>query len=201
MTRLNFINNIIAFFSGHAFLLSFVGAFFGGEETILTLSFLAGQGIMSAWLVFAGCLAGTLSSDAAWFALGRSRLADKILGWKIFHRGYQKVENIFHKTTKGNIIIMILIGKFLYGTRIITIMYMARRKMSLARFNLYNTIIVTLWLGVIIPIGWSAGKGFSRTVNILHDFERATMVLILLLVLVYLARLAISRWLRDRYES
>jgi len=189
------IENIILFFSGYPFTISYFGAFLGGEETILVLSFLSGQGIIPAWIVFLACTLGTMSSDIFWYFLGKSKAIDWILRRKYFSSGYAKVNWAYDRLTRYNTIGALLMGKFLYGTRILTIFYLSRGKMNLKRFCGYNALIVLIWSAVIVPIGWLAGRGFSLFLDILKDFQFIVGIIIILVILVYVIHKALNRWM------
>ena len=63
---------------------------------------------------------------------------------------------------------MLLYTKFLYGTRLITILHLSSRKISFRSFFLFNIISAVIWLFVVIPLGWLAGMG---VINLLPAFS------------------------------
>ena len=64
------LEEIVLFFKSYPELVSFSGALFGGEETILVIAFLTGQGLFSVKTVFIYAYFGTLVSDWIWFYIG-----------------------------------------------------------------------------------------------------------------------------------
>jgi len=76
----------------------------------------------------------------------------------------------------------LLFIKFLYGTRIMAILYLSMRRMRFLTFLLFNTIGTIIWLVAIILVGWLAGKGVANIDEIYQRFEFVLMTLVLLLV-------------------
>ena len=189
-----FLSSIILFFQDYPFLVSFVGAFFGGEESILSLAYLSGQNILPVLVVFAGCFVGTMASDSFWFYLARHRIIDRSLERKHFAKGYQKVASVLNKSFYGNPFPILLIVKFLYGFRIMTIFYLSREKMNFKKFSYYNAGTAFIWLTVNVTVGWLAGRGFSRAMNILEDARKGLLILVLLIITVSFFRFLLDKW-------
>lgn len=160
----------------------FFGAFFFAESVILAASFLAANGLWSVSSVFIFCLLGTLLSDLFWFFLGMRFL--KITGqWFVYKSVYDKITKFLDKLTKNKPFLALLFIKFLYGTRFLTIVYLSIRKISLRNFILYDLIGTSLWLCVIVPIGWLAGRGASHLISIYRGFNYTILALIIFLIL------------------
>lgn len=177
---------ILSFLSAYPFSVSLAGAFFGGEETILSLAYLSGQGLMPVSIVFVACLVGTVASDSFWFYAARHKFVDQALKYKYFSKGYSKAASIFYKSFKSNLLVKLLLIKFMYGLRIVTMFYLSREKMSFKEFSFYNTIVIFIWLIINVVVGWSAGRGFSKAINILADTQKGLMLLIALIILINL---------------
>ena len=166
----------------------------------MSIAFLSGQGVMPLYIVFAGSIIGTIVSDTAWFFLSRTRAADRMISYKHFSVWYAKVKSIFDKITKNNIIIAILVGKFLYGTRIVTIAYLSRERINYYKFCLYNFVIIVLWTLVIIPIGYLAGEGLGKTMTIFQDFEKVVFYLIVFIILIFIIKSVFTKWLEKKFK-
>ncbi len=192
---MTFWNSIITFFQGYPLSISFIGSFFGGEEIILPLAYLAGQSVMPLWKVFVGCLVGTLVSDLLWFHIARARWVDRLLNTKYLSKGQRKIISILDVSTRHNLFMTMLFLKFAYGTRLITISYLSREKLDMKEFVRYNFFVIFIWISVIVPLGWLAGKGLSMVTDIYHDVEMTLSAIIMLIVIVYFTRIALNRWL------
>jgi membrane protein DedA with SNARE-associated domain len=170
----------------------FIGSFLFGETVIITAAFLAAEGLWSLSDVFWISLAGTVVSDSAWFLFGQRILAFFKRSGKPNPRSERLLSAIENITGK-NRFALILCVKFIYGTRIFTIMYLSMRKMHYGRFAAYDTISSTLWLTVICAIGWLAGKSVTNLVPFLNTFEYAALFLILVIAVFKIGMVWISR--------
>ncbi len=151
--------SLIEQFQNHAFLLFFIASLIGGEEVMIPLAFLVGTGLWDIQTLFLACFIGTLVSDTLWFLLGRHGLQKTELFKK--HKGkYDKVVHFLNKISKKDFVVL-LVTKFLYGTRIFTILHFGVSSMPKSRFILLNSIVILVWLPLALNIGWFAGKGSS----------------------------------------
>lgn len=160
----------------------FLGAFFFGETVILTASFLSGQGIWSLSNVFLLSLTGTIISDGIWFLFGQAifRLTHK---WSNSQKKYHQLIIKLDKITGQKPFLSLLFIKFLYGTRILTILYLSIRKIGFWTFVIFDTIGTIFWLAVMISIGWLAGKGMSNFIPFVQKTEYALLVIALLIII------------------
>jgi len=173
-----------------------IGSFLFGETVILSAAFLAGQGVWPVGNVFLLALAGTLISDILWFLLGNSILHNSDR-WKKYEKEHQHFLTKLEKITGRKPFLSLLFIKFLYGTRILTILYLAVRKVTFAKFFVFGFFGTLIWLGVLLPIGWSAGKGLGNFVEIIDNIGYVFLA-ILALIIIYRA---ISIWMEKRIEE
>jgi len=168
----------------------FVGAFFFGETVILTAAFLAGQGIWSLESVFWLSLVGTITSDSLWFFLGQT-FFKFTYRWERYRDKYQAFLMKLEKITGQKPFLALLFIKFLYGTRILTILYLSIRKVHYPTFFLFNTIGTVFWLLVMIFVGWLVGRGTADAGQVFSRVEYTLTALVLLIVLYRI----ITTWL------
>ena len=91
----------------------------------------------------------------------------------------------------------LLVIKFLYGTRILTILYLSSQKMRFGLFALFNSLGTILWLAVIMSLGVLGGKGL---VNLYPQFQKIQYLIIIILVLVVLFKILTS-WISKRLKK
>jgi membrane protein DedA with SNARE-associated domain len=167
----------------------FVGAFFFGETVIIAAAFLAGQGTLEVLPVFVLAFLATIVSDTVWFLL-----AKKILLWLNRLEKYKThseiIVNKMTKLTGDKPFLALLFVKFLYGTRVITIIYLSLRSIPLKKFVIYDALGTLIWLAVIIPIGWLAGKSAVSLGPALHKAEFAIGFFV---ILVFVIRIG-TKW-------
>ncbi len=182
--------NLLSFYQLPAI---FWGAFFFGETVVITAAFLSAQGIWSLLNVFWLALAGTLISDALWFLFGKSFL--KLLNrWQRYQQKHDKFVKKLERILGRRPFLVLLFIKFLYGTRILTIIYLSLRKIRFRTFLIFNTIGTLVWLVVMIAIGWLAGKGIANVIPVFHRIGYALSLLVLFLIIFKV----ITSWLGKR---
>jgi len=169
----------------------FVGTFFLGESVVLTSSALAAHGSWSVAAVAMWAFAGTVLSDTVWFrsaAMGLDR-------WSAGERGERMVRLSARLDRLGGDrpYRALLFVKFVYGTRIASLAYMAARGVPLRKFVTFDAIGTGLWLAVMIPLGWLIGRGLDNLGADLKRFEGAILTVVLIT-----AAIKGGRWWRAR---
>lgn len=171
----------------------FIGSFLFGETVIITAAFLSAQGLWSPINVFWLSLVGTIASDSLWFIFGR-RILLFFHRWEKYKEQSEKLLVTLERITGKRPFLSLLFIKFLYGTRILTIMYLSVRRMSFPTFAIFDTIGSALWLTAIISIGWLAGKSIVNLVPFLNKFGYALLFLIAIILIFRFA----TTWLTKK---
>ena len=171
-----------------------VGAYFGGDAFLLFLSSLSGQGLIHFWTIILFFSLGTISSDVMWFFLGRTRLAEKLISHKQLNKGYSRLERILTKYGRNDFLLLFVV-KFIYGIRIVTIVYFSRERKKFGRFFGYNSLAVVAITVFVSFLGWMAGKGIHSYVDIYENFRSAIKIIVIVLVLYFILRSLINKWL------
>ena len=109
----------------YPFLLPLIGAFIGGEETIIIISALSAGGFLPFPVVIIFSFIGTMLSDWAWFLFGKYFIVFLEKRPRI-ERGIQTVSAFINRVGGRRYFMGLLITKFLYGTRIIMLFYLGR---------------------------------------------------------------------------
>lgn len=176
----------------HPYLVPFLGAVLGGEETILIMSALAAGGTLTFTEIFLLSYSGTIVSDWLWFLFGM-RFASWLDRRPRIHAKLETVAGFVRSITRGRHFVALLITKFLYGTRIIMIFYLAKERLSFTRFSAYNAAVTGLWALVICSIGWFAGKGVTWIERAFSSVSLALGILLLFVIVLYGARIWLNR--------
>ena len=169
------LETITALLTAHHIIAVFWGAFFFGDSVIFTAAYLAGQLQWPAVPLFATAFIGTAAADTMWFFLG-AFFARRFAGVRFLRREREKAAVLLAKLTGERPAYALIFIKFLYGSRIAMIMYVAARGLSFRTFALYNSIGIFIWLAVFFPIGYLAGKGISSSFPIMNVIEAAVVV-------------------------
>jgi len=196
------LTTILQFFGMYPSLISFLGGVLGGEETIILLSVIAAHGYMNIWTVIIFCYLGILASDTVWYYIGKSSL----FGWFVKRKGvskaYYHLDRALDRATMGNDFQALLATKFLYGFRIITIMYLSRERMNLIKFVFYSAIVDAIWISVVSSIGWFSGKGIKFALlvsnNLIVSFALLGIVLIVFVILMGIISNKLRKWLTKK---
>jgi membrane protein DedA with SNARE-associated domain len=174
----------------------FLGTIIFGEMIVLSAAFLLAEkpALLSNLLFFA--LLGTVISDTLWFLLGKKVLKNSQF-WKKKEEKHKhtidRIDNIAH----GRLFRILCIIKFVYGTRILSIVYLSVRSLQLGKFTLYNSISSLMWLIVVITIGWVAGK---ELINLYPVFRQLEYLLGALIVLIIISKIVMV-WVTKRILS
>jgi len=165
----------------HPIILFAISAYIGGEELIIPLSILVGHGLWDLQTLFIATFISTIMADLTWFLLGRHGIQKHRLFERHKHR-YKKISKFIRKISKSEFKLL-LITKFIYGTRIFSIIYLSLEGLSISKFLKLNFFVVSIWLSAIIGMGWMIGKGSTFFVNIYeHPLILTTGILILIFI-------------------
>ncbi len=165
----------------------FFGTFFLAESIVLASSFLAAQGFWSIKTVFVFSLLGTVSCDFFWYFWGL-RFLKITHQWNTCLNIYDKIAFFADKVTRRSAFLMFLLMKFLYGTRFLMVIYLGAQKMRFLKFVVYDLIVTCIWLLVVIPIGWLAGRGMYSFFLIYKNLNYVFIALIILIIIFKLAQ-------------
>lgn len=171
----------------------FAGAFFFGDSVILTAAYVAGQLAWSPIPLFLAAFFGTIAADTLWFLFGAKLLA-RFADSRFLKKEREKMSGFVQRLVGERPLVALILVKFLYGSRVAMILYVASRGMSLATFTLFNALGAIVWLLVFIPLGYLAGKGIGTAFPYIDVMPAALAVLVLSIVIFRL----ITIWMEKR---
>jgi len=182
------IENIIPFFVSYGVLITFLGGLIGGEEVIITFAFLSAAGMFPLWWIVVFSTMGVYLSDIIVLSIGRSNLIGNFHKLEKYSKVYQKVDYLIVKISKKNLFLTLLYTKFLYGTRILTLIYLGIKKVEWATFLVYDFIVVCIWIVPIILIGWLGGSSFRIIIAVFKRVELTIMLVVIFIILIVIIR-------------
>lgn len=171
----------------YSFVALALGALLLGDVFILAAAFLAGRDLFSIAEVLLFSSIGALGADLFWFAVGR-RQRHKIAALRM----YQNVLPLLHRLTRNNLVLELMLTKYMYGVRLLLLMHMAQHTMSIVRFVLYDIPAIALWLFFLISVGWLAGQGFNSIVPTYQKVSYVVCLSVVLLLTMYFFKKKIS---------
>lgn len=167
--------------TSHAIWISIVAGFLAGEELILVLAFLSAQGMLPVWIVFIFGLIGLLIRDTLLYFIGFLRPLYKLNKYARVNRISANLDSFVQKTTKQSMARMLLYTKFIFGTRILTSLYLGYKRVKPSKFLFNNTLIWAILVTIFISIGYFAGESF---IFIMETFKSMTLAIAFLLLLI-----------------
>ncbi len=177
------------------YVLVFLGTALGGEFALITFAFLSAQGLISLYTLIPLSFLGTYSSDLLWFIVGRTKYFSSMIEHRYASGPVRVVTEMIKRISRGSNFLALVFAKFLFGTRIITIIYVSKTEFALKKFLHYNSYAVTLWVAVVIPIGYASGLGFTYLAHVFKNIYSALGFLLLALALITLLEI----WIRRLY--
>ena len=186
---------LLSFIETYQILIIFIGTFLFGDTVVLSLGLLSAKGTVSIPLIVIFGFLGTVISDSIWFFMAdfihnRKYVKDKL-------NKNKKALIALDKLTGRKPFLFLSFAKFLYGTRILFIVYLSIKKLKYTKFMIYNSIGTLIWLAVLILIGWLSGKGI---INIIPKFMGAQYLLTAAVVLALIIK-GITIWITKRVEE
>ncbi|HNP75005.1 MAG TPA: DedA family protein [bacterium] len=186
------------FLEQYGYLIVFFGAVAGGEIFILAASFMASLGYFNIYAVVLISLAGIILSDSLWYLLGRKgkNFILTCKNWLCLKNYHNRLLDRYFNSHYGKLIIL---SKFVYGTRIVTMITSGYKKVPYRKFFYYNLLSIIIWIIIVVSLGYLLGFSWNR----LSEYN-SYIKYSLLLVLVGLAvlRLAVRQIIKFKhYES
>jgi len=194
------IDTLIPFLGSYFLIVAIIGTILSGNLFVILIATLSGQGIFTYWQVLVVSLIGTFIADTIWFNMGKTKPLKDIIKRPHFLYNYHHIKKILRRSTEKNKFLVFLGSKFIYGTRIITLMYAGRKKMHAKDFIIYNFASSSIWVTLLVTLGFLAGKGFDKFLEFFNNLRTALTVFILIIALIYILWLALSEVILARKD-
>lgn len=186
---------IVHLLQQYQFVAIFIGTGIISEAVIIPSAVLAKQGVFHWYTVYIVAWLATTTSDIIWF-----KGAKLIL--RVTHRlgNYQhKIHRLMHtveKMTGKRTYVFLLVYKFFYGFRSLTIIALSMRHYSFWTYIIFSGLGTAVWLAVIMGVGWLVGLGIDLLPAV-HTFEYVIGAAVLLVVGFKL----VTVWIGKEFEE
>lgn len=172
-----------------------LGTFILGETIVVAASFLAGGGLFSPLIVFVTAFIGTIAADMTWFLIGQyyiRRHESKYLALRVkYPPAFRFLDRLTHTVPLWQALIAV---KFVYGTRILFILYVSVNRLSRPwQFLFYDLLGVWLWLTPLVILGYLLGRGLLTETAM----EQTKWIITSCIIFVLIIKAA-SLWLKQR---
>lgn len=165
------------------YLIIFWGAFFAGESFLIPGVYLMLKGLISyKGYMFFG-ISATIISDSVWYYLGRIIPTGRIKRLAIIQKSLPKIE-IIKNLFKEDGLKILIISKFVYGTRILTQMLCGKMKIPYFKYITVNSIAIFLWINIIFVLTYLTEKGLSIS-HITYSAEISIGLILILIIIIY----------------
>jgi membrane protein DedA with SNARE-associated domain len=172
----------------------FVGAVFEGDVTLILAGVLAHLDLTDLRAAAAvGCL-GAFVADCSCYAIGRARRT-AVLRSRLYQRLAPVIDGLVARIGPWEL----LITRFVYGTRLASMLFWGIRGLPLALFVLLDLVGCAAWAAALASLGYAFSGSAVVVVGKVRRAERWLLVALLLAaVSVFVARRAMRRRLAAR---
>jgi len=146
----------------HGYSIVFLGTIIGGEIVILAAVFLAALGMLNIYLVIILGMLGVVISDSFWYFIGtriKGRLNQSTKTF--FPKRYQYRIELFKDRFVEHYAKFLVASKFVYGTRIVTLITSGYQKIPYRKFLMFNFIGSMIWIVIIVFLGYIMGFSWN----------------------------------------
>lgn len=185
------------FIEHYGLLAVFLGCLAEGETVAMLGGFFVHQHIFSAWQTLLAVFAGAFLGDAAFFALGRSFAASRLVQRISRKPGFNRA----HKLVTDHPNIYVLSNRYIYGMRILGGVVAGLSGIATARFLVLNAISATVWATLFCGLGYVFGLGAEEIVGRALLHHERLLVAFAIGVIVMTAAVAIARSLLHREKA
>ena len=165
----------------HQAIIIFFSTFFFGDEMVYLFGFLSGTEVFNLWLVIIFSILGNGGCDIFWLSVARSKYAAKAKKW-LFSR--KKVKHI--NFGKKKLFMSIFLSKFFYGTRLITIFYVAEKEKNFGKIIFFNTLAVILWVFIVSISMFYMGKFTRISLDFIKDIRWYLSIGVISVIIIYI---------------
>lgn len=197
-------SELVQYLVNYGWVAIFLGSFFLGGSLIAVVGFLGGNGVWTIPEIFLYCYVANIVTDTIFFYSGQ-----RIFGWIDRWRKRANAEppkdheatlKKISRFTGSRTFITLLIIKFIFASRVMTLLYITSQRLSFVRFSLDNFGTSAIWTVIMLAAGWLVAKQVPGADKIL-DSATYLSYAILAIVAVLVLRLVLGRIRRKRREA
>jgi len=168
-----------------------------GDATFVVLMLLSFQFKIPLFIALSASLIGTLLGDTIWYLLG-VKMIGKLKQIKKIEKNYLYLENALNRIFKKKYLLTLIIVKFLYGTRIVTIIYLANNKLKYKKFLIYDIIATIIWIATFTGITYLVSIGFTFILTTFKNIQLAISFVILSIIILNIIQKIITEKVKNK---
>lgn len=177
-----------ALIARYGLLAVFVGAALEGDVAAIMSGVVAHLSLLHFSTVLVVGWLGAVAADCAWYAIGRSRAT-----WARKTQTYQsvgpRIDALVGRLGAGEV----LIARFIFGTRVVSMLYWGIRGLPFARFAALDLIGCAIWVTALTTIGYVFS---GSAVALVGNVKRAEVWLLVAFIVAAVAAVLARRLLR-----
>ncbi len=182
----------IALIQNYGLLMLLLFSVLEGPIVTVIAAYLAHQGFMNIWAVYAVCIAGDLIGDSLFYAVGRygaRRLPPRVSRWLGLTEARSLALNE-HFSAKGGR--TLLFGKWTHSAGMPILVASGLARMDFLRYLWFNLLGTLPKTALFVAVGYFLGAAYSSIDTYIYRASLVLLVLAVVIALVYL------RWQRKR---
>ena len=150
------------------------------------------MGLFPLWWILIFVTLGEFISDFTIFSLAKLKLFHRFKRIEKLTRLYEKADKFIIKVSKKSTFLTILYSKFIYGTRIFTLVYLSSKKTRWKKFILSEFFILIVWMSIMVAIGWFAGTSVKQISSTFKNIEFTLLLLLILIIFIIM----VKKWIQ-----
>lgn len=171
----------------------FVGAAIEGDVAIVVAGVTASLGLLGLAPAMAAAIAGCLAADSFWFLLAKSR-AEAIRATRVYRAVGLQVEALAMRLGPWHIVYC----RFIYGTRIATMMLWGLRELSYRHFIALDILGCLIWAALLGTLGYLGSESAEKMLGQAQEAEMWFLGFVAAVVGVVIAYRKVKRRLLSR---
>jgi membrane protein DedA with SNARE-associated domain len=191
-----FIESVGLLISNHhsiQYIIVFFGSLVGGEPALFALGFLVAEGVLQIEPILFIVYIGAFLPNLLWFLLGNSKFFYKIASHRYLNTTFLTITEAIVRVSRGSHLIAFLIMKFMIGTQFLLIIYVNKMTLSLKQFFYYQLIVASLSVGVVMTMGYYAGRWFGYLKDVFQNLYAGIGFILLILVCIVMFQIWIEK--------
>jgi membrane protein DedA with SNARE-associated domain len=181
------------------FWLTLIATAVWGDISLIILTAFAVNYEISIWIIFLAAYIGTQIGDSLWYATGKY-LEPKIERITWMKKGYLKVAEMIEALFGKRHLLALTVVKFLYGTRVIMIIYLAKQKIGYRKFFLYDLFATLFWVAGVGLVGYLIGLGFMM-VKTFKNLQFAVTAFVLFIAIYFILEKNLRAFVENKAEK
>jgi membrane protein DedA with SNARE-associated domain len=178
-----------SWFAQYGAITVFLGSVFIGETAIIPFFVLAAQGLIDIYVVTLCAYAAVVLTDVFWFYVGVLSRRNRHL-----HRHYEKrisphLKVMLNKLFGKRVLLSLILMKFMYGSRMLNLIWLGFRRFELSEFLLLDIISAFVYILALAALAGliNIGIGFATSaIQVLGIIGIAVAALMILYQVIHI---------------